>query len=161
MRTLVRPLLLALLLVASVSLLPVSSVQGQYVREYPRSYAEWQPMAYDNGYRLGRQHGESDARAGREFNYTEDREYQAADAGYQRDVDRYIDIERYRRVFRDGYVAGYEEGFTRERGDDRVGQWSGYSGDRYTPEANRSGVLRQKSAFEPTRRPLRRRNMPF
>ena len=66
-------------------------------------------LAYDNGYRDGLQRGERDARDRRGFRVDRDSDYRNADSGYR----GYGDRNAYRRFFRDGYEAGYAEGYRR------------------------------------------------
>lgn len=69
---------------------------------------DWQRIAYDNGFRLGWEHGDRDARARRSFDERRDRAYGRGDSGYS---SRYGDRGRYREVFRTGYVEGYRSGY--------------------------------------------------
>jgi len=64
--------------------------------------------AYDNGYREGLDKGQSDARRGRSFDFQRHDDYRDADDGYSRSWGNKDD---YRRVFRQGFVAGYNEGY--------------------------------------------------
>jgi len=88
---------------------------------YQRDYRNFERRAYDNGYREGLEHGEKDARRGRDFAYAHDSEYRDADHGYNRS---YGSIDVYRRVFRQGYVDGYTEGYRGSHG------WRGYDQPR-------------------------------
>jgi hypothetical protein len=74
---------------------------------YPQSFDR---RAYDNGYREGLARGRDDARRGREFSYARDDEYRDADKGYRR---QYGNRDAYRRMFRQGFQAGYTESFNR------------------------------------------------
>ena len=130
---------------------------ARYADGAPISYQEFRRMAYDEGYRAGAKEGETEARRGERFGYEDEKDFQRADHGYHRN---YGDRERYRQLFRDGYVAGYSDGYSRRAGyrrddggqgqDGRQGQygrqgpyaqggygsWSGYgrnSGGYYTP----------------------------
>ena len=69
-------------------------------------------VAYDNGYREGIDHGQNDARRGRDYAYAHSGEYRDADDGYRRG---YGSIESYRRVFRQGYAEGYDAGYRGSR----------------------------------------------
>jgi hypothetical protein len=80
---------------------------------YQRDYRNFERRAYDNGYREGLEHGEKDARRGRDFAYAHDSEYRDADHGYNRS---YGSIDAYRRVFRQGYTDGYTEGYRGSHG---------------------------------------------
>jgi hypothetical protein len=89
-------------------------------------YYEARRRAYDQGYREGVKEGESDGRRGDRFAYQDEREFQRADRGYHRD---FGDRERYRQTFRDGYIAGYSDGYSRYsrsgRYPDRPGPYGG------------------------------------
>jgi hypothetical protein len=77
--------------------------RGGYARELER-------RAYDNGYRDGVNAADKDVRRGRTFSMERHDDWRDADDGYHRD---YGDREFYRRVFRDGFRAGYSETFNR------------------------------------------------
>ena len=92
-----------------------------YGGRYPdRGYAvDLQQRAYSNGYKEGIEHGRSDARRGRSFDYRRHDEFRDADEGYsRRDGDR----EYYRATFRRGFVAGYDEAY-RSNFRDGYRQW--------------------------------------
>jgi hypothetical protein len=73
-------------------------------------YRDGERRAYQNGFEDGARHGERDARDRRSFSYERDSDYRDADRDFHRgDGDR----EYYRRSFRQGYQAGYTEGFNR------------------------------------------------
>jgi hypothetical protein len=91
--------------------------QGRYYRDIER-------RAYDIGYREGLDHGQDDARRGRDYAYAHDRDYRNADRGYDRS---FGNPEEYRRFFRQGYEAGYNEGY---RGAHR-GSGGNYPGSTY------------------------------
>lgn len=65
-------------------------------------------VAYDNGYREGVEEGRNDVRRGRSFDYDRHDEYRDADKGYNRN---YGNRDEYRRVYRQGFVAGYNEAY--------------------------------------------------
>ncbi len=69
--------------------------------------------AYDNGYREGLQHGERDRRDGRRFDYRRQSDYRHADEGYNRG---WGDRDDYQRAYRQGFAAGYTEGYNGARG---------------------------------------------
>jgi hypothetical protein len=81
-----------------------------YAGRYPdRGYAvDLERRAYSNGYQEGLEHGRSDARRGRSFDYRRHDEFRDADEGYNR---RYGYREDYRVSFRRGFVAGYNEAY--------------------------------------------------
>ncbi|MGE5244899.1 MAG: hypothetical protein ACM3SQ_11785 [Betaproteobacteria bacterium] len=66
--------------------------------------------AYENGYREGLRHGESDARDGRRFDVQRQDDYRDADEGYRRG---YGDRDDYQRAYRQGFAAGYAEAYNR------------------------------------------------
>lgn len=70
-------------------------------------------LAYDNGYRVGYQHGTRDAVSGARFDYEHDVLYQQGVAGY---ATSHGDPDRYRRRFRDGYGDGYRTGYAMAAG---------------------------------------------
>jgi hypothetical protein len=92
--------------------------RGGYGRELER-------RAYENGYREGIEEGQNDARRGRDFSYERHDEYRDADAGFRRSDG---DINGYRRSFRQGFQAGYNEAY------DRSGRRGGYG--RTYPRGN-------------------------
>ena len=77
---------------------------------YPgRNTRQIDQRAYDNGFVEGRAHGVDDARARRSFDYDRHRAFRNADAGYR----GYGDRGAYRALFREGFAAGYNEGYRR------------------------------------------------
>jgi hypothetical protein len=78
--------------------------------------------AYTRGYDDGRARGENDARRQRSFDYTRHGDYRDADTGYR----GYGDRNAYRALFRQGFVAGYNDGYRRYA---RAG--NGYPGPVY------------------------------
>lgn len=120
-----RPSVPAFLVVATLVAAPACAAQTRfYASQY--DYRESDRYAYDNGYRRGQSHGESDARRGRDFRIMRDDDYRDADKGYRRS---WGSIDAYRRVFRQGYSAGYAESYRRYRGDGwyRDRNYPGYS----------------------------------
>ena len=94
------------LAVATLATAPACAAQTRfYSSQY--DYRDFNRHAYDNGYRRGADHGESDARRGRDFRLTRDDDFRDADKGYR---GSYGSIDAYRRVFREGYTAGYTPG---------------------------------------------------
>jgi hypothetical protein len=65
--------------------------------------------AYPRGYDEGRSAGANDARRDRQFDYTRHSDYRDADAGYRGHGDR----NAYRTLFREGFVAGYNDSYRR------------------------------------------------
>jgi hypothetical protein len=119
----------AAVLAASMSLAVAASSSAQTRPAYDDDYDGWQRIAQDSGYAAGLERGEADARARRAFNYTRDADYLRADDGYRRDL---TSLDRYRRVFRQGFAAGYQEGYqgySDMRGLSDVRQSSGIARD--------------------------------
>ncbi len=89
---------------------------GGYVYRGDRPYdggrygagREVERIAHDNGYREGRQAGEKDGRKGRSFSFERHDDWRDADDGYRRE---FGDREFYRREFREGFRAGYADGY--------------------------------------------------
>ncbi len=80
--------------------------RGGYYRDVER-------RAYDNGYHEGTEAAQKDIRKGGAFSIERHDEFRDADEGYHRD---YGDRDLYRRMFRDGFRAGYSETFNRYAG---------------------------------------------
>ena len=120
----------ALLLIAGVAASSTACAAQVYGSGYPRGggvYArDLERRAYDNGFREGVEHGQSDARHNRDFSPQRHDEYRDADRGYnRRDGDR----EFYRRSYRQGFQAGYRESYTRNGRDGRDNRYG--RDDRY------------------------------
>ena len=79
--------------------------RGRYARDVER-------IAHENGYREGREAGESDSRHGRSFEFDRHSDWRHADEGYRHE---YGDKDFYRREFREGFRAGYTDGFNGHR----------------------------------------------
>jgi hypothetical protein len=150
-----------LVLAACLSLAVEAPSSAQTPPFYGDRYESWSRIAHDNGYRAGFERGEADARARLDFNYTRDPDFQRADIGYRRDL---TSLDRYRRVFREGYAAGYEEAYQRYAETRGVRQPSGITGGvRRSPSLDiafeygfadgfKAGVedARDNDRFEPT-----------
>lgn len=95
-------------LAALVFSTPACASQGAMYR-YPSAARGVDQRAYSIGYDEGRQRGEQDARRRRSFDYQRHGDYRNADAGYR----GYGDRSSYRSVFRQGFVAGYDDGYRR------------------------------------------------
>jgi hypothetical protein len=106
---------------------PAFAAQARFY-SYQRDYGGFDRRAYDNGYREGLEHGAEDVRRGRDFEYARHDDYRDADDSYSRSSG---DKQTYRRIFRQGYVAGYTEGYRGFRGP-RRSSWPGRS---YSPAA--------------------------
>jgi hypothetical protein len=90
-------------------------------------------VAYDNGYRAGYDQGQRDVRSRDRYDYRRADRYRSGDAGYN---GRYGDRDDYRRVFRDGFQAGYDAGYYGRSGGyssrDPYGRYPNtYPGNRY------------------------------
>ena len=109
----------AALLAALVFSTSACASQGASYR-YPRSTRGVDQRAYNVGYDEGRQRGEQDARQRRSFNYRRHGDYRDADDGYRGNGDR----SSYRSVFRQGFAAGYNDGY-------RLYSQGGYAQGRY------------------------------
>jgi len=98
--------------VMSVAVLSIASSacasQGAFYRPYPPIAAVDQ-RAYTRGYDEGRSAGANDARRNRRFDYSRQSHYRDADDGYR----GYGDRNAYRTLFREGFVAGYNDGYRR------------------------------------------------
>src|SRR5689334_73565 len=71
-------------------------------------YSQSQSLGYDEGYQRGLRAGQEDSRRGDPFNYTDERDYRSADAGYR---SQYGSRDQYRNDFRVGYQTGYRDGY--------------------------------------------------
>jgi hypothetical protein len=96
------PILAAVLSMATAA---CASTGGYY--RYP-DVRNVDDRAYARGYDEGRSRGESDGRNNRRYDYQRHGAYRDADDGY-----RYGDRGAYRSLFRQGFVAGYNDGFRR------------------------------------------------
>jgi hypothetical protein len=65
-------------------------------------------VPYDNGYRKGLEKGREDARDRDGFDPVQHKEYRNADSGYN---NRYGTKDQYKLAYRDGFEAGYSEGY--------------------------------------------------
>jgi hypothetical protein len=96
------------LLAALVFSTPACASQGALYRYPNGARGGVDQRAYSTGYDEGRQRGEQDARRRRSFDYQRHGDYRDADDGY-----RGGDRRAYRSVFRQGFVAGYNDGYRR------------------------------------------------
>jgi hypothetical protein len=97
---------------AAVLLITTSACASGYYQRYPNNgpvYRQGQDSAYRNGFDQGRIQGENDASRGRSFDYGRHSEYRNAQIGYG----GYGNRNEYRDVFRQGFQAGYDEGYRR------------------------------------------------
>ena len=88
----------------------VYATEGQHggYGAYNGYRANIERIAHQNGYHEGREAGETDARRGRWFSVERHGDWRDADEGYRRE---YGDREFYRHEFREGFVAGYRDGY--------------------------------------------------
>jgi hypothetical protein len=86
-------------------------------------------QAYRNGFEEGRVQGENDARRGRSFDYRRHGAYRNAQDGYG----GYGNRNEYQRVFRQGFEAGYNDGYRRYARDSRYPQPNVYGGQSRSP----------------------------
>lgn len=120
-------LLPALLLAVVATATPACASSGGWSGNYPQGRrVSVDPRAYDVGYREGFEQGRDDARRGRAFDYSRHGEYRDGDRGYNGG-----NRNTYRRVFRDGFAAGYDDAYRQfARGNGRTGGWNGPNGPR-------------------------------
>ena len=144
------------LLVPAVSLFALAfaaPASAQFGRPSDRNGYYRAGPGYDNGFREGLKEGEKDARSRDPFEFRDEGDWRDADHGYHR---QYGDRNTYRRVFRDGFEAGYADGYRRSarnngwgRGGnaypnypaypDRAPGGYGYPGDNRYPNSGRYG----------------------
>jgi hypothetical protein len=102
-----------LICVVSAAILSVASsacaTQSAYYRPYPTPVASVDQRAYTHGYDEGRSAGANDARRNHRFDYSRYSDYRDADNGYR----GYGDRNAYRTLYREGFVAGYNDGYRR------------------------------------------------
>jgi hypothetical protein len=75
---------------------------------YRNNYNYLRRLAADNGYQSGLEHGLKDRRRSHRYDYTDSDSFRHADHGYRRE---YGDKEEYRRIFRDAFIRGYNQGY--------------------------------------------------
>lgn len=114
-------LLPALLLVVTATATPACASYGGWSGSYPPGRrVVVDSRAYDIGYREGFEQGRDDARRNRAFDYSRHGEYRDGDRGYSGG-----NRSSYRRVFRDGFAAGYTDAYRQfahiDRRSDRDG----------------------------------------
>lgn len=109
----------AVFLTAVVMATPACASYGGWSGNYPPGRRVIiDSRAYDVGYREGFEQGRDDARRGRAFDYSRHGEYRDADRGYNGG-----NRNSYRRTFRDGYAAGYDDAYRQFARNDRNGGW--------------------------------------
>lgn len=104
------------LLVTTLLVAPACASQRVFDR-YPTPNQRTDGRAYRNGYQSGRIEGENDARRGRRFDYSDSGVYRSANGGY--DSNSYGSRNEYRLAFRQGFAAGYDDGYRRNARGDR------------------------------------------
>ena len=88
---------------------------GQYPSQYPnipRAGAGYNSAAYQNGYRDGLEKGREDAGDRDSYDPVRHSRYRSADHGYN---SRYGTKDDYKLVYRDGFEAGYDQGYRTTR----------------------------------------------
>ena len=131
--------LMAMFLLVGIAALANTTAQAQY-RQYdpyrrndPYGNRQYGNRRYDqnNGYEAARQQGYSygmnvgsaDAQRGQSFDPQRSRYFRNADAGFN---SYYGNKGQYKQVFRDAFVQGYREGYSRYGGNNRRnnnGRW--------------------------------------
>ncbi len=104
------------LLITTLLVAPACASQGVFDR-YPARNQRVDGRAYRNGYEAGRIEGENDARRGRRFDYSDSNVYRSANRGYRNNS--YGSRDEYRLAFRQGFAAGYDDGYRRNARGDR------------------------------------------
>jgi hypothetical protein len=124
-RFLLVPVLGALALAVSA---PAQAQWGRPDSRQGYGYSsEARRAAYDRGFREGRTEGEKDGRSRDPFRYEDEGDYRKGDIGYHRN---YGSVDLYRRTFREGFAAGYTEGY-RRYAPNGYGGYGPYDGGRY------------------------------
>ena len=88
---------------------------SQYPNQYPnapRAGVAYNNAAYQNGYRDGLEKGREDAGDRDSYDPVRHSRYRSADHGYN---SRYGTKDDYKLVYRDGFEAGYDEGYRATR----------------------------------------------
>jgi hypothetical protein len=140
-----RPKPLATLLVALVlAATPACATYGADAR-YPQSLQTTEARAYDVGYREGFEEGRDDARHARPYDPSRHHEFRDADSAY-----RGGNRNAYRRLFRDGFTAGYDDAYRQfgrldGRNSQREGSWGSPNDERY-PAPVRAGRLTSRAS---------------
>jgi hypothetical protein len=89
-------------------------LRNRYPNQNPtaRAGSVYNRTAYDNGFRDGLEKGREDAQDNDSFDPVRHSRYRAGDRGYE---ERYGTKEQYKLTYRDGFEAGYEQGYGRRR----------------------------------------------
>jgi len=106
-----RNMLVPVLAVVALAFASQACAQSTWpARQGYGNAGEVRRVAYDRGFREGVREGERDARSRDGFRYQDERAFQRADVGYNRN---FGSVERYRTFFREGFVDGYTDGYQR------------------------------------------------
>ena len=87
-------------------------LRNRYPNQAPAAGARsgYNSVAYDNGFRDGLEKGREDVRDNDSFDPVRHSRYRSADHGYDQ---RYGTKEQYKLTYRDGFEAGYQQGYGR------------------------------------------------
>jgi len=96
---------LPVLLVAGTLTTAACASSSAYPQRYPAGARNVNVRAYDGGLREGRASGEDDARRGRAYDVRRHQEYRNANRSFGGGSDA--------QAFRDGFEAGYDQGYSR------------------------------------------------
>ena len=121
--------------VAVVSILSAACASQPAFLQYRAPVRIVDDRAYTRGYNEGRARGASDARRRQPLDYRRYEEYREADAGYG----GYGDRNAYRTLFRQGFVAGYDEGYRREARAGSLFGGAAYPAGRFVSPAAQVG----------------------
>ncbi len=88
----------------------IDILRNRYPDRYPNSNGRTSSVAYDNGYRDGLEKGREDVGDNDSFDPVRHTRYRSADHGYN---SRYGTKEQYKLAYRDGFEAGYAQGYGR------------------------------------------------
>jgi flagellar biosynthesis/type III secretory pathway protein FliH len=110
---------------------------GRAYSSSQQSFYDSGRVAYDNGFREGLKQGEKDGRKQDQFRYQDEKTFQRADKGYQRELGS---LDRYRQSFRTGYSAGYSDGYQRYAPNYGNGGYGRYGNGRAVPRRDAGGA---------------------
>ena len=89
----------------------IDILRNRYPNRYPGSTGgRYDNAAYDNGFRDGLEKGREDRGDNDSFDPVRHSRYRSADRGYN---SRYGSKDQYKLVYRDGFEAGYAQGYGR------------------------------------------------
>ncbi len=141
----------ALALTAPVQAQTGGWLDGDRAYSAQRSFYDSGRVAYDNGFREGLKQGEKDGKKRDQFRYEDEKTFQRADKGYQRE---YGSFDRYRQSFRTGYSAGYSEGYQRYAPAYGNGGYGRYGDGRAVPRRDTAGPYGYPNSYPNTRGPV-------